>query len=39
MANPRLSTYDLCLLTNNLFHLKKFSRTITGRFVFMGEVS
>ncbi len=39
MATPRLSTDDLCLLTNNLFHLKKFSRTITERYSFMGEGS
>jgi len=39
MATPRLSTDDLCLLTNNLSVLINFLPSIINRTGFMGEVS
>jgi len=39
MANPRLSTDNLCLLTNNLSTLNKFSSPTISKIAFRGENS
>jgi len=39
MANPRLSTDNLCLLTNNLPYREKFSFPTTSQYGLRGERS